>query len=143
LTLCAASLNSRSDSGPAAYVNEPDPDGVTPLEHAVQHQQDEAAAAIVKAGGQVDLADSHGLTGLMRAASVARVADVRRWLELGASIELQSADEAGQTALHFAAGSRMLQRSCIEVLLGAGAAPNLRSREGKRPLQVRRPPCRV
>ena len=42
----------------------------------------------------------------------------------------------GFAALHYAAAGTVLQRRCVELVLGAGAAPNVRSRCGKRPLQI-------
>jgi ankyrin repeat protein len=120
---------------PVFDLDYPDASGLTPLEHAIQNQKTDAAFALLAYGANVDLKNSDGLTGLMRACAAGRISDVRRWLELGASVD--EVCGAGRTVLHHAACAATLSRQCVEALLAAGAKPNLKcAGGGQTPLAI-------
>jgi ankyrin repeat protein len=73
-----------------------------------------------------------GVTDLMRAASAGDVSGMERELAAGAKVNAQ--DSSGFTALMFATRAlppRASNRGVLEVLLKAGADPNIRSNRGQ------------
>jgi ankyrin repeat protein len=127
-------VHSGDGEAPVIDLNQPDAHGVTPLEHAVQNQQSDAAFALLDHRVRVDGKGPAGLTGLMRACAAGRISDVRRWLELGASVD--EVCDAGHSALHHAACGATLQRQCVAALLMAGAKPNLKCADGRTALAI-------
>lgn len=128
-------IQSTASETPVFDLDYTDASGLAPLEHAVQCQKTDAAVILLEHGTNVDLKGGDGLTGLMRACAAGRISDVRRWLELGASVD--EVCDAGRTALHHAACGTTMQRQCVEALLGAGAKPNLKCAGGEQtPLAI-------
>jgi len=107
--------------------------GGTPLDLAVHSGWSEGALVLLNAGADVDAADDHQSTPLMRAASLKAAhggCDLVRLLALrGANLHAQ--DVAGLTALHYAV--RYRQPQAVRTLRALGANPLLRDRAGRTP----------
>ena len=95
----------------------PDANGTPPLQYAVAGSCDGAIEALVEASVQIDAVGTDGLSGLMRACKLGHGSAVRRWIELGADIEIVGAD--GNRPIHFAA-SATLPKSVLTPLVETG-----------------------
>jgi len=85
--------------------------------------------ALIRHGGNVNIADPHGFSVLMLASSRGEPVLVRRLLRAGARVDLQAAD--GRTALMLAAESRGARTETVTLLVEAGASRTLRDRSGR------------
>lgn len=119
---------------PANY-SEPALRHKTPLISAAEYGFLEAVVELLKAGANVNVADTTGATPLHMAAGGGHLPTVRVLLEKGAHVNTQ--DTHASTPLHYAARSDTPEPtgSClVEALLVAGARCGLRDREGQLPL---------
>lgn len=102
--------------------------GFTPLHEAVTEGHMAIAAALLRAGANVDARDIQGRTPLALAAHRPSVAVlVKLLLDRGA--DPRAKDHSGRTPLHEAAGSSAVAVACL--LLRAGADPSARDVHGK------------
>lgn len=132
----------------AASVDDDDPQGVklllkrkahvnargrlarTPLMTAALHGHVLVCKALLDAGADIDLADTHGTTALMEAARGGAI-DV---LELFADHEpaLNVCDSHGRTALIIASQSKQACDETVRQLLQMGASPDVAAADGRR-----------
>jgi ankyrin repeat protein len=99
------------------------PDGDTALYLAVRHGATGCVEVLLAAGASLKLREGHGLTPALHYA--ARRGDTKiasLLVEAGVDVDAKTPD--GDTALYLAVRHRAT--SCVEVLLAAGASPNLR-----------------
>ena len=107
----------------AAGVDAVDAFGRTPLAYAVMCGCNSAVAQLLKAGAHPEGADHFGVTPLMLAAEGPSTVALQALLGSGAAgAGLDAADQAGNTALFYAARAGHAER--IELILAAGAASN-------------------
>ncbi|MCA9794314.1 MAG: ankyrin repeat domain-containing protein [Candidatus Eremiobacteraeota bacterium] len=104
---------------------------IYPLELAIETDQPEVAALLLKRGLNPNLKDEQGETPLHRALG-GRGRVLKVLLAAGASPDL--VDQEGRTPLHRAAALGMVEAA--RHLLEAGAGPNQRDREGNTPLHL-------
>ena len=103
------------------------PDEETALYLAVRHRATGCVEVLLAAGASLNLREGHGLTpSLHYAARRGNTKIVSLLVEAGLDVDAKTPD--GETALYLAVYHRAT--SCVEVLLAAGASPNLR--EGHR-----------
>ena len=103
------------------------PDEETALYLAVYHRATSCVEVLLAAGASLNLREGHGLTpSLHYAARRGNTKIVSLLVEAGLDVDAKTPDE--ETALYLAVYHRAT--SCVEVLLAAGASPNLR--EGHR-----------
>ncbi|XP_067943351.1 putative ankyrin repeat protein RF_0381 [Watersipora subatra] len=109
-------------------INHPDSGGRTPIIWACSVGSHTATRMLIKAGADVTLTDSDGLTGLHCAASHghSEVIDV---LVSKSNCEVDCADQLGCTPLFYAASHG--QPSALQKLLTYGANPNHRDARGR------------
>jgi len=105
-----------------ADVNQPQPDGTTPLHWAAYRVDRELFAALLKKGARANVVNKYGASPLAEAARVANVELVGMLLEAGA--EANAANEDGQTALMLAA--RTGDVALAKLLVQHGADVNRR-----------------
>jgi hypothetical protein len=110
--------------------------GMTPLQRAAHNGHVAAIAALLAAGARVDGANTFGTTPLMVAVLPGSTAALDALLAAGADVH--HVNNGGYTALHWASMAGHLDAA--RVLLEAGARTDVRNREGKRPVDVVRPP---
>jgi hypothetical protein len=110
--------------------------GITPLHQAAINGRVAAIAALLAAGARVDDASRVGNTPLMLAVLHGSTAAVDALLAAGANVD--HVNNRGNTALHWA--SMHGHPDATRVLLDAGVRTDVRNREGKRPVNVVRPP---
>jgi len=103
-------------------VNAAEPDGTTPLHHAVDRDLPEIVRMLVRAGANVKAANRYGATPLWLAALNGSAATIGILLEAGADANAANAD--GETALMVA--SRTGKADAVNVLLARGADPNVK-----------------
>ena len=102
-------------------------DKETALYLAVRHRATGCVEVLLAAGASLNLREGHGLTpSLHYAARRGNTKIVSLLVEAGLDVDAKTPD--GETALYLAVYHRAT--SCVEVLLAAGASPNLR--EGHR-----------
>ncbi|CAM9485175.1 unnamed protein product [Laminaria digitata] len=104
--------------------------GETPLHLAVKFGHADVALALVRAGGDVNLADAKGNSPLIRAVGDGRVGLVNDLLLRGSRVNTKC--ESGDTALGFAVRKGRLD--VIKVLLRAGACPGSRGKNNRSPV---------
>jgi uncharacterized protein len=104
-----------------ADVNAAEPDGTTPLHHAVDRDLPDIVRMLVRAGANVKAANRYGATPLWLAALNGSAATIGILLEAGADANAANAD--GETALMVA--SRTGKADAVNVLLARGADPNV------------------
>ena len=92
----------------------------------------EVFRALVKAGGDVDTPDSDGWTALHEASRSGFTDGVRYLLERGADVNMNSANEYGDTPLTLASSEGRVE--VVRALLEAGADVNKRDSLGRSPL---------
>ena len=105
-----------------ADVNQPQPDGTTPLHWAAYTIDRELVDALLKKGARADVVNHYGASPLAEAVRVADVELVGRLLEGGANANV--ANEDGQTALMLAARTGNL--AVAKLLVQEGADVNRR-----------------
>ena len=99
------------------------PDEETALYLAVRHRATGCVEVLLAAGASLNLREGHGLTpSLHYAARRGNTKIVSLLVEAGVDVDAKTPDE--ETALYLAVYHRAT--SCVEVLLAAGASPNLR-----------------
>ena len=96
------------------------PDGMTALHWAVQANQEDAVALLLKSGADANAANRYGITPLWLAATNGSAPAVRMLLKAGARVA--DALPHGETALMAAA--RTGDPETVRLLLAAGANPN-------------------
>ncbi len=113
-------------------VNEPNPEGFTPLGLAAFFGHPDAVKALLEYGAQVDLKDRSRFSNTALDAAVAanHAEVVRALLAAGASVNVR--DSVGATPLHKAAQHGNLE--IVRMLLERGADVNARREGGKTPL---------
>jgi ankyrin repeat protein len=138
--LCRAAMGGDVAGITAALRAGADPNGLTvfktPLQWAVSYGHIAAMAALLAAGARVDGTDMDGFTPLMDAAKHGQTAATATLLAAGADVH--HSDVFGDTALHRALSCRCLDAA--RLLVEAGARTDVRNKEGKRPIDVVRPP---
>ena len=102
----------------------------TPLQEAIDNEDEAAVAALLAAGADANERDYDGLTPLHWAVGISNVAMVRALLAAGADID--AAGETGHTPLHWAVSTRF--EPMVAALLDAGAAADAMDAEGDTPL---------
>ncbi|MDR1110524.1 MAG: ankyrin repeat domain-containing protein [Deltaproteobacteria bacterium] len=105
--------------------------GTALIQAASSNPNPAVSEALVRAGADLETRDSLGATPLMHAAGYGNAMVIRRLLELKA--DPLKADEAGDTALAWAARSNVDSGAVFE-LLRAGADPKTRNLRGFSPL---------
>lgn len=103
-----------------ADVNQPQPDGTTPLQWAVNRLDYDVAAALLAKKANVNVTNEFGVTPLTDAARQSDARLVKMLLDAGAKVD--SANQDGETALMLAIKGGDL--SIVEVLIKAGANVN-------------------
>ncbi len=106
--------------------------GFTALHRAAFNGHVDCVRVLVEGGASVDKGDQFGRTPLHLAASKEHCEIVTYLLEKGASVNSRD-DRLGQTPLHFAGNAAVAKE-----LLRWGADPNMRSSDGKTPIDVAR-----
>ncbi|XP_054720121.1 serine/threonine-protein phosphatase 6 regulatory ankyrin repeat subunit B-like [Uloborus diversus] len=107
--------------------------GRTPLLLALEHNNEEAAEALLDADGKNNNAqDKNGMTALHWAAMYECMTVLEKLLTLGVDARLQ--DREGRTALHLALIYRKM--NAVEVLLDDDCGNNLQDKEGCTPLHA-------
>jgi len=101
---------------------------MTPLSAAVISLKSESVVALINAGAAPDMRSGDGVTPLMYAAKLGDLRSVNILLKAGAKIDLQD-PLLGWSALHYAAANG--QDDIYQVLLSAGANPNLSDGQGR------------
>lgn len=104
----------------------------TPLHHAVESRDGKLVALLLKAGAEVNAADSKGRTPLHGACEHADASVVETLLAHGARVN--AADSEGRTSLHMAAERKDL--AIVRLLLSHGADPARKSRDGQTPTSI-------
>jgi uncharacterized protein len=104
----------------AAEAHSPDPDGTTPLQWAVRHDDLATADALIKSGADVNTANRYGVTAMNLAAMNGSALMIRKLLDAGA--DPNSANSGGETALMTAARTGKLD--AVTLLLDRGANVN-------------------
>jgi len=121
-----------------ADINARTPHNVTPLMSAVSMAGGSPASALelIRAGADVNVADSDGSTALWVATTESDVSVVRALLEAGADPNVQSRSLGfwGYTPLHMAAMNGLIEAA--EVLLQHGADVTIRNGQGQTALDV-------
>ncbi len=108
-----------------------------PLHRAADLEKVEICRALIEAGADVDLLDTHSETAL-HFATVRGSAEICRMLvEAGAVVDIQGSYE--RTALHRAAQGGHLE--ICKLLVEAGAGLDIRDRKGDMPLDLARVFC--
>jgi len=115
----------------------PDRYGLTPLYLASVNGNPDMIRRLLDAGADANAVDPGGETPLMTAARTGSPAALRLLIERGARVDARE-PEFQQTALMIAV--REDRDAAVEVLLGAGASPNVQTRKGPTPAFV--PPCK-
>lgn len=110
----------RQLAGVRSSVRATQPDGMTALHWAVQTNQADIAALLLKSGADPNAANRYGITPLWLAATNGSAPVVRLLVEAGASVKVSLPH--GETALMAAA--RTGEPETISALLKAGADPN-------------------
>jgi hypothetical protein len=110
----------------------------TPLHCAAAYDHVAAIAALLAAGAHVDGVNMDGTTPLMYTAIYGRRAAMDALVAAGADV--RRANNLGHTALHWASVYGRVDTA--RVLLDAGVRSNVRSNNGKRPIDVVRAPHR-
>ena len=103
-------------------VNEPAPDGTTPLHWAVYHDNAPLVEALIAAGASPDVRNEYGATVIGEAATVGNAAIITALIEAGVDVDTPGAD--GETPLMVVARSSNIEAA--RVLLEAGADVNAR-----------------
>lgn len=116
-----------------AQVDCTDPNGFTPLLSACFRGQNEIVACLLQNSASVDQCDNDGWSVLHYASSLS-AATVRLLVQFGASINQQN--QYGSTPLAVLADRPCPRVDIIELLLMAGADPNLVDNSGRSALQV-------
>ena len=99
-----------------------DPDGTTPLDWAVRHDDLGSADALIKAGADVKAVNRYGVTPIYLAALNGSAAMIGKLLDAG--VDPNSANAGGETALMTAA--RVGKIDAVKLLLDRGAKVNAR-----------------
>lgn len=105
-----------------ADVNQPQPDGTTPLHWAAYRVDEELVGELLERGARADVMNDYGASPLAEAVKVANAPLVRMLLEAGADPE--AANDDGQTALMLAAHTGSVE--VAELLVRHGADVNAR-----------------
>ena len=106
------------------------PDEETALYLAVRHRATGCVEVLLAAGASLNLREGHGLTpSLHYAARRGDTKIVSLLVDAGVDVDAKTPDK--ETALYLAV--RHWATGCVEVLLAAGASPNLRGRHGLTP----------
>lgn len=106
--------------GAGADVNQPEPDGSTPLLWAAYHSDVEMVKALLAAGADPDAANRFGMTPLMQASRYGDAEVIRALLDGGASLDVEHPE--GVTPLMMAARSGSVP--AVTLLLERGSDPN-------------------
>lgn len=106
--------------------------GITALHWAARQGHEEVVAFLKSKGPQAATRDQDGMTPLMWASDRGHVGVVRLLLEHMGPGELDERNDEGSTALHLAA--REGHGAVAALLLGRGADPNPKGRDGTTPL---------
>lgn len=111
-------------------------------------EQRQQILRLVKAGANVHETDKNGVTPLHHAVRFRSPAAVQALIECGADVN-RACKRSGGTPLHRAAcstgapgtaGRQQEAREIVELLLAAGADPNIKNKQGKRPADYARAP---
>lgn len=106
--------------GAGADVNQPEPDGSTPLLWAAYHSDVEMVKALLAAGADPDAANRFGMTPLMQASRYGDADVIRALLDGGASLDVEHPE--GVTPLMMAARAGSV--AAVSLLLERGSDPN-------------------
>lgn len=121
-----------------AEVNARTINNVTPLKASIgsPYSDSRVSLALIKAGADVNVADSTGETALLTAITDKSVEVVEELLNKGANPNVQSKSVGfpGNTPLHMAALNGLTKE--VELLLHHGADPTVRNDEGQTPLDI-------
>ncbi len=103
-----------------ANVNEPEPNGTTPLHYASYNEDIDLVERLIKAGAKVSVVNDFGSTPMAEAAAVGNAKIIEMLLKAGADVN--SRNREGQTALM--AVARTGRVDAARLLLDAGAEVN-------------------
>jgi len=101
-------------------------------------QQIDEVVQAVRTGGDLNMLNKEGRTGLMVAAAQANIELARDLIEAGADLDIKEDSKIGNTALHFACFSGDFPGviEAIELLVKSGADVTIRNNEGNRALHM-------
>jgi ankyrin repeat protein len=106
--------------------------GATPLMHACWYTDNpDLIRTLIQAGAKLELRDWHGEPAIVHTASEGHVKALQALIDGGAKVD-EECERDQTTALHAAAASG--RREALEILLRAGANPNVQQQNGWTPL---------
>ena len=110
-------------------------DGLPPLLEASRRGHSEVALALIEAGADVNARDAYGVTAMMFAAICGSTEVIDRLIDAGADVNAQDLD--GRSVLIEALTTENdIPVSTIQLLVEAGATPNIRISGGVTPLML-------
>jgi cytohesin len=110
-----------------------DKNGMAPLHIACFYHHLENVKVLLKTEMNVDIRNNDGQTPLMISAGKNKSTDIIKYLIKKGSL-MNSRDNHGNTALHFATMERRLDN--IKVLGECGASLNIKNKDGKQPIDI-------
>lgn len=124
------------EAGADASINVKDPEGLTPLQEAIEHDQDyDIVESLLHFGASIDVRDSKGQTPLQVAVRYHSDYDiVKLLLEAGASVDQE--DLEGQTPLNLVSHYTRDEKTLRLLLDFGGASVNKKDRRGLTPLHL-------